>query len=123
MLRVDGIDVYYGRIQALKDVSLKVEEGTVVSLLGANGAGKTTLMNTISGFLPPARGEISYLGSPLSGKKSHEIVRLGIGHVSQHRTFLRSSRCMRTCGWAAPSSGTRTKCSKKWTRCTRISGS
>lgn len=88
MLRVDGIDVYYGRIQALKEVSLRVDEGTVVSLLGANGAGKTTLLNTVSGFISPARGEMTYLDGSLKRKNPHEIVRLGIGHVSQQRDLF-----------------------------------
>lgn len=88
MLVVGGIDVFYGRIQALKDVSLRVAKGTVVSLLGANGSGKTTLFNAISGFLPPTRGTVNYLGQTLSRKKSYEIVKLGIGQVSQKRDLF-----------------------------------
>lgn len=88
MLVVDDIDVFYGRVQALKDVSLHVDKGTVVSLLGANGAGKTTLFNAISGFLTPAKGEMSYLGKSLNKKKAYEIVKLGIGQVSQQRDLF-----------------------------------
>jgi branched-chain amino acid transport system ATP-binding protein len=88
MLVVESIDVFYGRIQALKDVSLRVDKGTVVSLLGANGAGKTTLFNAISGFISPTKGEISYLGRSLDRKKAYEIVKLGIGQVSQQRDLF-----------------------------------
>jgi branched-chain amino acid transport system ATP-binding protein len=88
MLVVDTIDVFYGKIQALKDVSVKVDKGNVVSLLGANGAGKTTLFNAISGFVPPAKGEMTYLGQSLSRKKTYEIVKLGIGQVSQQRDLF-----------------------------------
>ncbi len=88
MLEVESIDVFYGRIQALKDVSLKVSEGSVVALLGANGAGKTTLLNTISGFLSPSNGKVEYLGKSIGKKKAYEIVKLGLGHVSQERDLF-----------------------------------
>lgn len=88
MLLVEKINVFYGKIQALEDLSLGVSEGTVVSLLGANGSGKTTLLNTISGFIPPANGEVKYLGQSINKKRSHEIVKLGISHVSQQRDLF-----------------------------------
>ncbi len=113
MLRVEGIDVYYGRIQALKDVSLKVEEGTVVSLLGANGAGKTTLLNTISGFISPAKGEMSYLDGSLRRKRAHEIVRLGIGHVSQQRDLFSELTVLENLRLGGSLLGDKTKMAKK----------
>jgi branched-chain amino acid transport system ATP-binding protein len=88
MLVVEGVDVFYGKIQALKNVSLRVDKGTVVSLLGANGAGKTTLFNAICGFLPPTKGAVRYLGQSLNKKKTYEIVKLGIGQVSQQRDLF-----------------------------------
>lgn len=88
MIEVADVDVYYGKVQALKDISLKVAEGTVVALLGANGAGKTTLLNTISGFYSPSRGKIDYLGRVITRKRPYELVKLGLGHVSQQRDLF-----------------------------------
>ncbi|MEI6876752.1 MAG: ABC transporter ATP-binding protein [Spirochaetota bacterium] len=84
MLSVSELHVSYGGIRALKGVSLVVEQGEIVTIIGANGAGKSTLLNTISGFLKPARGEVSFKGSSL-GQKAAKIVKAGISHVPEGR--------------------------------------
>lgn len=88
MLLVKNLDVYYDKREAVKDVSLKVEEGKVVALLGSNGAGKTTILNAISGFVSPRKGEIEFNGKSIRKRNSYEIVALGIGQVSQGRDLF-----------------------------------
>ncbi|WP_043930173.1 ABC transporter ATP-binding protein [Bacillus sp. EB01] len=85
MLRVDGINVYYGNIQALKGVSLEVNEGEIVTLIGANGAGKSTLLKTVSGLLKPKQGKIEFQNQSISGKAAQSIVKMGISHVPEGR--------------------------------------
>jgi branched-chain amino acid transport system ATP-binding protein len=85
MLKVDGIDVFYGNIHALKGVSLEINEGEIVTLIGANGAGKSTLLKTLSGLLKPKTGSIEYLGNSISGKAPQSIVKVGISHVPEGR--------------------------------------
>ena len=85
MLKVNGIEVYYGNIHALKGVSLEINEGEIVTLIGANGAGKSTLLKTLSGLLKPKSGTIEYLGSSISGKAPQSIVKAGISHVPEGR--------------------------------------
>lgn len=85
MLKVDNINVYYGNIQALKGVSLEVNEGEIVTLIGANGAGKSTLLKTLSGLLKPKQGTIEYLGSSIAKKPAQLIVKSGISHVPEGR--------------------------------------
>ncbi|WP_053368475.1 ABC transporter ATP-binding protein [Bacillus sp. FJAT-27245] len=85
MLRVDGINVYYGNIHALKDVSLEINEGEIVTLIGANGAGKSTLLKTISGLLKPKQGKIDFKGGNIAGKAAQTIVKQGISHVPEGR--------------------------------------
>ncbi len=85
MLKVNGIDVFYGNIHALKGVSLEINEGEIVTLIGANGAGKSTLLKTLSGLLKPKSGLIEYLGSSISGKAPQSIVKGGISHVPEGR--------------------------------------
>jgi branched-chain amino acid transport system ATP-binding protein len=81
MLEVNNVDTFYGKTQAIWDVSLRVDEKEVVALVGANAAGKTTLLNTISGFLRPASGSVEFLGRRIDGLTPHFIVELGISHV------------------------------------------
>ncbi len=88
MLEVNNIDSFYGKVQALWDVSLRIDEGEIVSLVGANGAGKTTLLNTISGLLRPASGSIEFLGERIDGRAPHSIVELGISHVPEGRRLF-----------------------------------
>ncbi|MGH2795306.1 MAG: ABC transporter ATP-binding protein [Actinomycetota bacterium] len=81
MLRVEGIDVFYGRVQTLYGVTFEVREGEVVALLGVNGAGKSTLLKAISGVLPVERGAITLSGERIDRLASHEIVRRGVVQV------------------------------------------
>lgn len=85
MLKVEAIDVFYGNIHALKGVSLEVNKGEIVTLIGANGAGKTTLLKTISGLLKPKSGDIVYEGASIAGKAAQTIVKHGISHVPEGR--------------------------------------
>jgi branched-chain amino acid transport system ATP-binding protein len=85
LLALRDTHVYYGAIHALKGVSIDVEEGQIVTLVGANGAGKSTTLRAISGLLRPSRGEIRFDGKPIEGKPAHEIVKLGISHVPEGR--------------------------------------
>ena len=85
MLRLEGLEVYYGVAQALKGISLSVGEGQIVCLIGANGAGKTTTLRTISGLQKPAGGRIEFLGQDLTGASPERIVRAGIIHVPEGR--------------------------------------
>ncbi len=84
MLNVRELHVSYGGIRALKGVSLEVNEGEIVTIIGANGAGKSTILNTISGFLKPAKGELEFKGHKL-GRQPAKIVQLGICHVPEGR--------------------------------------
>jgi branched-chain amino acid transport system ATP-binding protein len=83
MLEVSNIDAFYGKAQALWDVSLKIGEAEIVALIGANGAGKTTLLNTVCGLLPPASGRVEFLGGRIDGLPPHSIVELGVSHVPE----------------------------------------
>ena len=85
MLKIDNIDVYYGAIHALKGISLEVNEGEIVTLIGANGAGKSTTLRTISGLLKPKGGSITFLGQSIVGVRAHEIVKKGISQVPEGR--------------------------------------
>jgi branched-chain amino acid transport system ATP-binding protein len=85
MLEVNNIDVYYGVIHALKNVSLKVQEGEIVTPIGANGAGKTTTLRTISGLIKPTKGSIYFRGEKINSTNPQEIVAKGISHVPEGR--------------------------------------
>ena len=84
-LLVEGLDVYYGAVHALKGVSVKVEQGEIVTLIGANGAGKTTLLRTISGLVPSKAGRIVFEGKDISKVPAHEIVALGLSQSPEGR--------------------------------------
>ncbi len=88
MLTVEALDVFYGKIHALKGVDLEVRQGEIVSILGNNGAGKTTTLKTISGLLSPRRGRITLEGRLLSGVPPHEVVLRGIAHVPEGRRIF-----------------------------------
>jgi len=90
MLRVETVDVFYGDAQALDGVSLEVEEGAIVAIVGANGAGKTSLIRTIAGMNRPARGAIRYRGHDIAGWPSHRVCNLGIGQVAEGRQVFPS---------------------------------
>ena len=84
MLRVSDLNVFYGSIHAIKDISFHVDEGEIVTLIGANGAGKTTTMHAISGLLKPKQ-RIDFLGSRISQMEAHKIIRLGLAQVPEGR--------------------------------------
>ena len=90
LLEVKGVDVLYGDVQVIWDLSIHVEEGTIVALVGANGAGKTTLLKTISGLMHARRGEILFSGKSLSKMRPQEVVDLGISHVPEGRRLFSS---------------------------------
>lgn len=85
MLKVDHLSVHYGVIQAVKDVSFEVNEGEVVTLIGANGAGKTSILRTISGLVRPSAGEISFLGKEIQKEPARKIVASGLSQVPEGR--------------------------------------
>jgi branched-chain amino acid transport system ATP-binding protein len=85
LLEVRDLDVHYGGIHALKGVSFTVEEGKIVTLIGANGAGKTTTLRTISGLLKPTRGSVTFCGRPITALPAHTIVARGLAHVPEGR--------------------------------------
>jgi branched-chain amino acid transport system ATP-binding protein len=85
MLAVENLDVFYGDAQALDGVSLDVEEGAIVAIVGANGAGKTSLIRAIAGQHRPARGRVRFRGADIAGWPSHRVCNLGIGQVAEGR--------------------------------------
>ena len=85
VLEVENINVYYGSIHAIKGISFEVNEGEIVTLIGANGAGKSTTLNTISGLLHPSTGSVSFLGQPLAKIQPHKIVERGLAQVPEGR--------------------------------------
>ncbi|CAM3373079.1 ABC transporter ATP-binding protein [Cytobacillus oceanisediminis] len=88
MLKVNGISAFYGKIQVLKNIGLEVEEGSIVTILGANGAGKTTTMKTISGLLKPQQGSIEFQGEEVKGLRPDQLLRKGIALVPEGRQIL-----------------------------------
>ena len=92
MLNIQGINVYYGNIHAIKDVSFHVDAGEIVTLIGANGAGKSTILKTISGLLRTRSGEIVFDGQDIRSTAPHRIVGMGLAHVPEgRRVFLSMS--------------------------------
>jgi branched-chain amino acid transport system ATP-binding protein len=85
MLRIENLDVFHGDAQALDDVTLDIEEGAIVAIVGANGAGKTSLIRTIAGMYRPARGRILFRGTDIAGWPSFRVCDLGIGQVAEGR--------------------------------------
>ena len=88
LLRVNGIDVFYGSLQVLWDVSIEVKTGEIVAIAGANGAGKTTLMKTISGILHPVTGSIEFAGEDITNMNAYDIVGHGISQVPEGRRLF-----------------------------------
>jgi branched-chain amino acid transport system ATP-binding protein len=85
LLEVEGLDVHYGGIHALKGIGFRVDAGQIVTLIGANGAGKTTTLRAISGLAKPSAGRIMFGGKPITGRAPHELVALGLAHVPEGR--------------------------------------
>jgi branched-chain amino acid transport system ATP-binding protein len=88
MLRIAGLDLFHGDAQALDDVALTVEEGAIVTVVGANGAGKTSLIRTIAGMHRPRSGRILFRGRDIAGWPSHRVCNLGIGQVAEGRQIF-----------------------------------
>jgi branched-chain amino acid transport system ATP-binding protein len=88
LLEVDGIETYYGNIRALNGISLTVDEGEVVTLIGSNGAGKTTTLRTISGILKPRRGQVRLVGKRIDNVPAQNLVRMGIAHSPEGRRIF-----------------------------------
>ena len=88
VLELRDVDVSYGRVQALRGVSLTVGEGEIVALIGSNGAGKTTTLRTISGLVRPSTGEVLLRGQPIQGMGAEAIARLGVGHAPEGRRLF-----------------------------------
>jgi branched-chain amino acid transport system ATP-binding protein len=89
MLTLKNINTYYGKLHALKNISLHLNRGEIVALIGANGAGKTTVLNTISALTPPAKGDIHFTGVPIRGLAPESIVRMGISQVPEGRQIFK----------------------------------
>ena len=85
MLEINNLEVHYGVIKAIKDVSFKVNEGEVIALIGANGAGKTTILHTVTGLINPTAGSVTFNGSDITKTSAHKIVRMGMAHVPEGR--------------------------------------
>lgn len=94
MLELVDLNVYYGAIHALKGINIKVNQGEIVTLIGANGAGKTTTLKTISGALKPKKGKVLFQGGELEKVKAHDIVGLGIAHVPEGRKVFMNMSVM-----------------------------
>lgn len=88
MLKVQGISTSYGKINVLKNISLEVKEGSIVTILGANGAGKSTTMKTICGLLKPQEGKVEFFGEDVTGRRPDQLVRTGIALVPEGRQIL-----------------------------------
>ena len=88
MLEICNLNTFYGKVQALWDISLKINEGEIVALVGANAAGKSTLLDTISGIIHPASGSVKFLGKELVGLPPHVIAEMGISHIPEGRKLF-----------------------------------
>ena len=88
MLELRNVETFYGNIMALKGINLSINEGEIITLIGANGAGKSTTLMTICGIVPPRRGEILFLGKPIHRVEPHEIVALGVSQVPEGRRIF-----------------------------------
>lgn len=88
LLEFRNVDAYYGKIQALKNVSFNVKKGEIVTLIGSNGAGKTTVLKTISALLRPGKGEVVYGGKVISGLAPHQIAEQGVAHIPEGRKIF-----------------------------------
>ncbi len=88
LLKVENLEVYYGVIKALKGISFHVNEGEIVSLIGANGAGKTTTLHTVTGLIRPKHGSVTFKGKELTKIAPHKIVSLGLSHVPEGRRIF-----------------------------------
>ena len=88
MLKIENLEVAYGNIKAIKGISLEVNEGEIVTLIGSNGAGKSTTLRAISGLLKPRGGTITFLGERIDGAEGHDVVKKGITHSPEGRRIF-----------------------------------
>ena len=88
LLEINAVDTFYGRVQALHGVTLHVDKGEIVALIGSNGAGKTTTLRTVSGLIHPAKGSIRFDGKDITQRLAAEIARLGVGHAPEGRRLF-----------------------------------
>jgi branched-chain amino acid transport system ATP-binding protein len=88
MLEINNLNIFYGKVQALWDISLNIDKAEIVALVGANGAGKSTLLNTISGVIHPTSGSVEFLGERIDGLPPHIIVEKGISHIPEGRKLF-----------------------------------
>ena len=88
MLKIENIDVYYGAIHAVKNVSFEVGEGEIVALIGANGAGKSTILKTVSGLMHPRNGTITFCGQNITHMDAYKLLRTGLAHVPEGRRIF-----------------------------------
>jgi len=94
MLKVDELNVYYGAIHALHDISIRVNEGEIVTLIGANGAGKTSVLRAISGLIPIKSGQVIFENKPIHSTPSYKLAKLGISHVPEGRRIFANMSVM-----------------------------
>ena len=121
MLKVSGIAVYYGDMQALRNVSIDVNQGEVVSVIGSNGAGKSTLLKTISGMLRTRTGSISLNGNEISQAQPSKIVENGISHVPEGRQIFPTMTVLKTWRWEPSFPAPKKYSMKPCSRCSAIS--
>jgi branched-chain amino acid transport system ATP-binding protein len=88
ILKIDNLDVHYGDLQAVWDVSLTVEAGQIIAIIGANGAGKSTTLRSVAGLIPPSKGRIEFMGTDITDLKSFQIVAEGISMVPEGRRIF-----------------------------------
>ena len=100
MLKVEGLNVYYGSIHAIKGVSFEVNQGEIVTMIGANGAGKSTTMNTVAGLLKPKSGSITFEGHDITSTPASKVVSLGLALCPEGRRVFQQMS-VRTSKWAA----------------------
>ena len=111
MLKIEDLSIYYGRVSAVRGVSLVVNPGEIVTLIGANGAGKTSLLNAIAGMVAPRDGHVEWNGSRILGLPPHKVVDMGIGYVPEGRQLFGSMRVIDNL-----TLGTYVDCSRRWYR-------
>jgi len=114
MLEINGINVYYDAIHAIKDVSITVNEGETVTLIGANGAGKSTVLKTVSGLLRSKTGNINFMGKKINTMPPHKIVEMGLAHVPEGRRMFMQMSVMENLEMGAYVQPGRTDGSLKW---------
>lgn len=105
LLQIENVHTYYGHVHALKGINLEVEEGEIVTLIGANGAGKTTTLRTISGLIRPREGCVKFNGQDINGLPAHRIVKLGISHAPEGRQIFSTLTVMENLNMGAYSLG------------------